>query len=74
LAAAGHDEVVDHRSLKQQGLHRQPEHHLGSARIRTMSQQDKNQYTAERAKRRASAVGSSGMSAVELIKAAMLSF
>jgi hypothetical protein len=48
LEAAGHPERVDHRSLKQQGVIRQPEQHLGQAKIRRMSANDKERYVAIR--------------------------
>lgn len=48
LAKYGHDVRVDHRSLKQQGIERKPEKHLGQARIRKMSVQDKAAYVEAR--------------------------
>lgn len=48
LAKYGHEARVDHRTLKAQGIARQPERHLGQARIRTMSPQDRERYVAQR--------------------------
>lgn len=48
LEKAGHSARVDHRSLKTQGLDREPERHLGPARIRNMSTEDKERYVANR--------------------------
>ena len=36
----GHDVRVDHRSLKDQGIDREPEKHLGGAGVRALAQQD----------------------------------
>jgi len=36
LARHGHDTRVDHRSLKQQGIEREPEHHLGGVGVRKL--------------------------------------
>ena len=44
LEKHGHAARVDHRSYRDQGIEREPEHHLGQARIRNMSEQDKAQY------------------------------
>jgi len=52
LARYGHNDRVDHRSLKEQGVDRNPEHHLGQTRIRRMSAKDKQAYVAERHDRR----------------------
>lgn len=41
LARYGHEVRVDHRSLKEQGVSRKPERHLGPARIRKMSTEEK---------------------------------
>jgi len=49
LEKHGHTARVDHRSYKDQGIEREPERHLGQARIRNMSGQDKAQYIARRA-------------------------
>ena len=51
LKLHGHDSRVDHRSLKAQGLARQPERHLGPARVNLMSEQDKANYMASRTQR-----------------------
>lgn len=51
LKLHGHDSRVDHRSLKAQGLARQPERHLGPARVNLMSEQDKSNYMASRTQR-----------------------
>lgn len=50
LAMHGHDSRVDHRSLKEQGVDRQAERHLGPARVKLMSDQDKASYVASRQK------------------------
>lgn len=44
----GHDSRVDHRSLREQGVDRQPERHLGPARVKLMSEQDKFNHIASR--------------------------
>lgn len=36
----GHDVRVDHRSLKEQGIERDPEKHLGGSGVRALAQQD----------------------------------
>lgn len=41
LAANGHAARVDHRTLKEQGIDRTPERHLGPARIKGMSEEEK---------------------------------
>lgn len=48
LAKHGHAARVDHRTLKQQGINRKPEQHLGPARIRNMTGEDKEQYVEAR--------------------------
>lgn len=48
LAANGHEARVDHRTLKEQGVRRKPERHLGPARVRGMSAQEKAEYVAVR--------------------------
>jgi hypothetical protein len=48
LARYGHDARVDHRTLRQQGINRNPERHLGQARIRNMSDMDKKEHVAAR--------------------------
>lgn len=51
LERAGSDARVDHRSLTSQGINREPERHLGQARIRLMSKDQRAQYVADRKKR-----------------------
>lgn len=41
LQKHGHANRVDHRSLREQGIERAPERHLGPARIQDMSEEDK---------------------------------
>jgi hypothetical protein len=53
LALNGCEARVDHRSLKEQAVLRQPERHLGPARIRRMSSQEKKAYVARRTGRSA---------------------
>lgn len=48
LAKHGHDIRVDHRSLRDRGIGRNPERHLGPARIKQMSTEDKAQHAARR--------------------------
>lgn len=48
LAAYGHEVRVDHRTLKEQGVVRKPERHLGPARIKSMSTEEKARYAALR--------------------------
>ncbi len=48
LARYGHAARVDHRTLKQQGVQRTPERHLGQARIRSMSAADRAEYVEAR--------------------------
>lgn len=48
LLACGHPARVDHRTLSEQGLARNPEHHLGQARIRRMTAKEKNAYVETR--------------------------
>lgn len=48
LAAAGHDARVDHRSLRDQGIDREPERHLGPARVRNMQKEEKEQVVEAR--------------------------
>ena len=40
LERHGHQVRVDHRSLKEQGIEREPEHHLGGAGVRALAQAD----------------------------------
>lgn len=44
LAEHGHDSRVDHRSLREQGLQRRPERHLGPARVRDLTTDEKAQF------------------------------
>lgn len=48
LALHGHTVRVDHRTLREQGVFRTPERHLGPARVRGMSTQEKADYVAVR--------------------------
>jgi len=48
LAKHGHNARVDHRTLKAQGIAREPERHLGQARIRGMSKEERKQFHAQR--------------------------
>lgn len=48
LGCAGYSERVDARSLKEQGISRPPERHLGQARIRKMTPNDKESFVANR--------------------------
>lgn len=48
LAKYGHSMRVDHRSLKEQGIERKPERHLGQARIRNMSVKERIAFVATR--------------------------
>lgn len=48
LAAYGHEARVDHRTLKEQGVARRAERHLGPARIKGMSAEEKREYSAMR--------------------------
>jgi len=40
LELSGHQARVDHRSLKDQGIERTPEHHLGGQGVRSLSEKD----------------------------------
>ena len=51
LAKHGHAERVDHRTLKLRGIERNPERHLGQARVRNMSASDKDMYVEARRKK-----------------------
>lgn len=44
LAKHGHEARVDHRTLRQQGIAREPERHLGQAKVKQMTYDEKNQY------------------------------
>jgi hypothetical protein len=48
LAMHGHSVRVDHRTLRQQGVARKPERHLGQTRIRNMSVKERKDYVASR--------------------------
>jgi len=48
LAKYGYTARVDHRKLSEQGIQRRPEKHLGQARIRNMSEQDRKKHVASR--------------------------
>ena len=48
LAKDGHAARVDHRTLSEQGIQRQPEKRLGQARIRNMSTKDKRAHVEAR--------------------------
>lgn len=48
LAINGHGARVDHRTLKAQGIQRKAERHLGQARIKSMSEEEKAEYVAVR--------------------------
>lgn len=48
LEINGHAARVDHRSLREQGIDRRAERHLGPARIRDMSSKEKAQYVSLR--------------------------
>ena len=49
LAEYGYTARVDHRSLREQGLQRRPERHLGPTRIKNMSDDEKAQFATLRA-------------------------
>lgn len=48
LATHGHEDRVDHRTLREQGVARRAERHLGPGRIRRMSVDEKEEYVALR--------------------------
>lgn len=48
LAMCGHSCRVDHRTLRERGLSRDAENHLGAARLRGMSTEEKERYVARR--------------------------
>lgn len=48
LEKYGHTARVDHRTLSEQGIHRKPERHLGQAKVRMMSAEEKGRYVADR--------------------------
>ena len=49
LARHGHEHRVDHRPLKERGINRAPEHYLGPARIRRMTEEERLSYTKKTA-------------------------
>jgi hypothetical protein len=51
LERNGYATKVDHRSLKDQGIARHPEHHLGPARVQNLTPEEKNQLIALRKSR-----------------------
>lgn len=51
LAAAGHDARVDHRTLQEQGIDREPERHLGPAKVRNLTPEKKEAFLAKRSKK-----------------------
>ncbi|GAB3340360.1 MobA/MobL family protein [Marilutibacter aestuarii] len=55
LELNGHSARVDHRTLREQGVDRRPERHLGPARIGSMSTEEKTQYIKLRSQLRCSA-------------------
>ncbi|RAP55659.1 MobA/MobL family protein [Oleiagrimonas sp. MCCC 1A03011] len=48
LARYGHGSRVDHRTLSEQGIQRDAEKHLGQARVRSMSGDDRQDHMATR--------------------------
>lgn len=48
LANYGHEDRVDHRSLKEQGAKHQAERHLGPVRIKNMTDEERGRYAALR--------------------------
>lgn len=48
LEKHGHDERVDHRSLKEREIDRVPERYLGPAHVRRMTSESKQDYIAKR--------------------------
>lgn len=54
LALCGRSDFVDHRTLKEQGVNRPPERHLGPAKINGMSADDVKGFKEARTKRGAS--------------------
>lgn len=51
LTEGGYDARVDHRTLREQGQQRRPERHLGAARVRDMSPDERAAYAAHRPSR-----------------------
>jgi hypothetical protein len=52
LEARGHSVRVDHRSLKEQGIQRGPERHLGPGKVRSMSMEEKLKFLTDRKEQR----------------------
>jgi hypothetical protein len=52
LAMHGHTVRVDHLSLKAQGVERKAERHLGQAKVRVMSNEERHEYVALRCRAR----------------------
>ena len=48
LTKYGHDIRVDHRSLKERGIHRAPERYLGPAKIRKMTPEERKSFVEMR--------------------------
>ncbi|MBN6104910.1 MobA/MobL family protein [Xanthomonas sp. CFBP 8703] len=48
LARAGHNIRVDHRSHQARGIDRTPERHLGHARVKQMTAEERKRFTATR--------------------------
>ncbi|MCW5297700.1 plasmid mobilization protein [Herbaspirillum lusitanum] len=48
LEARGHSARVDHRSLKEQGIEREPERHLGPGKVRNMLAEEKLAFVKKR--------------------------
>lgn len=48
LKEHGHEARVDHRSLREQGKQHRPERHMGAARIRKLTTEEKAAFTADR--------------------------
>lgn len=48
LAECGHSSRVDHRSLRDQGIERRAERHLGPRQIKDMAETEKQQFTDHR--------------------------
>ena len=52
LAANGHELRVDHRTLRERGVTREPERYLGPARIRKMTAGEREEYVRRRKARK----------------------
>jgi len=48
LEEKGYSARVDHRSLKEQGIERAPERHLGPGKVRNMSAEEKLVFVKKR--------------------------